>query len=552
MALIPIMGQPVNLLPDSEQTFTCDDGVSYCVLYGKEAGDEGTPPERIMFEMKQEPCGSTLVSNGGFTDGSSWTVVDGSIVFADGKANHIVGTSAELSQSIIDIDLGTYYKIDVTVTGMSGGTLDIYFTQSGSYSVQITENGIYTFYLYNLTDNDNITFVWSSDCDASISGVSVFKLLDSTEITANLLDADDVIVSPLDIAQFDEFILFSIATSSLTDGCYSVEIIDPCPFASGMTPLFASPDFANPSDWTVTANSPTASIATLGPPYGNVFLFDEDNSVPSPVWAKATQAFAIPTGVKLLLKITVDLCNLGGDSLLNNLVIFAADGGDVQELLRKNINQCISGLSTFYVVVDASFLSPSNLDMGVWIDDNSPSSGNFSFTEYVQVEYAVITNGTSGYFKSNCLTVTTDTTGTRLVEGFADLTDTSSSPSRGRSLGFLFVEDYFWLKARLGLSFTNPHSPIKTENSLYSNGEKSKIYAQVSKAWDLTFHAADENMHDTIANIINCDRFTIDGVEYMTDEKEYTANYGAKGAATVGESTIEVQKVNGTRFNTNA
>jgi hypothetical protein len=104
---------------------------------------------------------------------------------------------------------------------------------------------------------------------------------------------------------------------------------------------------------------------------------------------------------------------------------------------------------------------------------------------------------------------------------------------------------------RLNLQFSNPHSPIKTENYLYSNGRKKKAYAQVGKAWDLTFHAVDENMHDTIANIINCDQFTINGNEYITDEKEYTANYGPKGVDPVGESTIEVQKIENTRFNTN-
>ena len=52
MALIPIMGQPVNLVPNNERAFGCEPENGYCSLYGQEA--DGT--EKIMFQMKQEQC----------------------------------------------------------------------------------------------------------------------------------------------------------------------------------------------------------------------------------------------------------------------------------------------------------------------------------------------------------------------------------------------------------------------------------------------------------------------------------------------------------------
>jgi len=58
-------------------------------------------------------------------------------------------------------------------------------------------------------------------------------------------------------------------------------------------------------------------------------------------------------------------------------------------------------------------------------------------------------------------------------------------------------------------------------------------------------------MHDTIANIINCDEFTIEGNEYITDEKEYSPNWNNKSALDTAEAKIEVQKIENTRFNTN-
>ena len=545
MALIPIMGQPVNLVPDNERSLNCNEQGEYCVVYKKSSDIN----DRIMVQMKQEPCGENLIVDGDFPDGDNWTIVTGDIVFADGKANHVTGSSAELSQAVADVDLGNYYKVSVTVTGMTAGTLDLYFTQSG-ISRRITENGIYTFYLFNLDDNDNIAFVWSSDCDASISGVSAYKLLIDSDIVANLLDADGNIVSAMFIEYHDEALIFSKSTNDLDEGCYTVQIIDPCIIAGIMTPLFNDPDFDDAGAWTVTSNSPNAYIGMTDE---GSFIFDEDATVPSPVWAKASQPFAFPTGVKLLLKITVDLCNLGGENLsLNNLVVYVEDSGEIQEIIKKNTNSCLTGLSTFYVVIQSNYLNSSNLDMGFMIDDKSSSSGNYSFVEYAQVEYVILDNDTQGYYQSNCLQVSSVVEGTRLVEGFADFTTTTSTSAlAGRSLGFLFVADRFWLRSRIPVQFSNPHSPIKTENALYSNGTKKKLFAQISKIWDVTFSEVDENMHDTITNIINCDTFKIDGFEYITDEKEYSANYGPKGVDTVGESTIEAGRIDGTRFNLN-
>ena len=70
-------------------------------------------------------------------------------------------------------------------------------------------------------------------------------------------------------------------------------------------------------------------------------------------------------------------------------------------------------------------------------------TGNVNYVGYAQARYAIVNTETQGIYISNCLKVSADTTGTRIVEGFAELTDESSSPAKGKSLGFLFVEDYF-------------------------------------------------------------------------------------------------------------
>ena len=540
------MGQPVNLVPDNERSLNCNEQGEYCVVYKKSSDIN----DRIMVQMKQEPCGEDLIVDGDFPDGDNWTIVTGDIVFADGKANHVTGSSAELSQEVTGVDLGNYYKVSVTVTGMTAGTLDLYFTQAGIYSKRITENGIYTFYLFNLGDNDNIAFVWSSDCDASISGVSAYKLLIDSDIVANLLDADGNIVSAMIIEYHDEAFVFSKVTIDLDEGCYTVQIIDPC--ADTGTAIFANPNFSGGgSGWTL-------STADCLPDFdcSASFVGDELVQVPSATgdndpFGKTSTYCIVPFDSDLEItedcylkfEIEVDAANdsqgfyfVVGDGVGNYTVIATFDDIEV-------------GPHSATMFFAAGSIDPTSLDMGIWIL-GSYFSGNTNIVKYAQITKIPI--GGSNTYQSNCLQVSSVVEGTRLVEGFADFTTTTSTSAlAGRSLGFLFVADRFWLRSRIPVQFSNPHSPIKTENALYSSGTKKKLFAQVGKIWDVTFSEVDENMHDTIANIINCDTFKIDDIQYITDEKEYSANYGPKGVDTVGESTIEAGRIDGTRFNVN-
>ncbi len=542
MALIPIMGQPVNLVPNNERAFGCEPENPYCVLYGQVQGGGEILPEFIMVQMQQTPCAGTIISNGTFEDGTDWTA-DVNVVIAQNKATHTVGASGELIQDLSAVLLGdTYFQIKVTVTGLSAGNIQLYFTQAGSASYTFTENGIYTIYLYDVGDNDDINFLFSSDCDASVSDVAVFALLDETDLStvASLTTIDGVFVEYLTGFVFEDYVLFNKATSTLDEGCYSIQIVDPCIVAAQLVTVnILDNDFENaPAEWTISTNSGTIAFVT-----GDILKLT--TGATTPARGRAVQPNPIPTGNDLYVTVTIYPVYYSDNF---NLVLYVDDGA-ITEILR--VDNIASGSAIYRsFIIPAGVLNPSVLDFGIMLENTSGNVGEEAGISYIEMK-SVNTNGTTGIYDSNCLKVSADTTGTRIVEGFAELTDESSSPIKGKSLGFLFVEDYFWLRARLGVQFSNPHTPTSTDNNLSSNGRTKKAYAQLIKAWDLTFHAVDENMHDTIANIINCDSFQIEGNEYVTDEKEYTANYGENGINAVAESTIEVQKVLGTRFNTN-
>ena len=534
MALIPIMGQPVNLVPNNERAFGCEPLNKFCSLYQK------TADEYIAVQMIQTPCDPTLVLNGSFIFGDTDWNVDANVIVAGQKATHVVGTSGQINQDIYSAyGLGNYFVVSFTVTDMSGGTIELHVGETAATKI-ITGNGIYTFYVFPAFDDTVLLFEFSADCDGSISNISSFKLLDESEVTAYMIDSNGAIaytmttIISITVGNMEDRIVFSIPTQLLDEGCYTIQVADPCTTAlTTLTERFVDYDFENPSEWTVATNSGTAAVVSD--------WFEAVTGATTPTRATAIQAFNIPQGNRLYVEMNITMA--GGGYTDVEAGIFIEDGGDTIELMRI-INP---STHTIRRIWEAGY-PPEYLNMGAFIENTSGGVGVTNIMTSVSLKTALASD-VDGIFESNCIKIAADVSGTQYLKGEAD--EVAAYPLTNKSLGFLFRRDVFWLQARLALQFSNPHSPIKTENYLYSSGRKKKAYAQVGKAWDLTFHAVDENMHDTIANIINCDVFTINGNQYITDEKEYTANYGPKGVDPVGESTIEVQKIENTRFNTN-
>ncbi len=535
MPLIPIVGQPVNLVPRLERSFGCNIENKYCVLYGKELATDTKPPETIMFQMEQTPCGDNFIVNGNFAVDETWTH-DTDVVFAENKATHIVGAESELSQDISTYLLGSYYRVSFTVSGMSTGKIDLYFTQSGTPTKSILVNGIYTFYLFDILESTNIVFVYSAECNGSISDVSTYKLLAEGDVVGVLLNSDGMGAGAFTVTPIDEFLLFRQGTSGLEDGCYTVEVQDPC-----FEPIevLADPQFDDAGAWTVETDCPLNDCSsTISGGQLNQFLGTAGNTV-----TRASQPFNLFITEPTYLTFLIEFLPINDSQQCG---FYVADGSDITELVVFEDTIPPSEVRIYTALFLPGDIDPSNLDMGVFINGTYDSDTD---NQNVIVRASITRTPVSTFFTSNCLKVASDVSGTQVVEGFAD--GVNEAPFTAKSLGFKFYKDLFWLKARLGLSFQNPHSPLKTENNLFSSGRKKKAYAQVAKAWDLVFDAVDESMFDTISNIVNCDRFVINDNEYITDEKEIDPDWGEKSVSPTAEILIEVQKVIGTRFNTN-
>lgn len=529
MALIPIMGQPINLVPNNERDFGCEPNTTFCALYSK---DEG---ETITVQMIQTPCDASLVANGTFINDSSWTF-DANIVISGQKATHIVGTSGEIYQDIYGaLIAGDYVSVAFTVTGMSGGSIEVHVGETAA-TYTITENGIYTFYVKPDLDDTLLKFVFSADCDGAISDISSFDLYRESDLVAYLLDSSGVVAWTLTTILLKDRIVFSIPTFLITEGCYTIQVFDPCTIAlTTLTERFTDVDFDNAGDWTVTTNSGTADVSGSN--------FNMITGATTPARATALQPFNIPQGSRLYAELSITMAGFSPSADVQ-MGIFIEDGGDTIDLMRITAP---FGLNTIRRVWDIGY-PPAYTNMGVFIEDSSGGIGVDNHMTSVSLKTALVSS-VDGIFESNCIKIASDVSGTKYIKGYAD--EVAAYPLPNKSLGFLFHRDIFFLQARLPISFLNPHNTIKTENNLYSNGRSKKAFAQITKAWDLHFLEADENMHDTISNIINCDQFTIEGNEYITSEKEYAPNWNAKSQLDVTDSKVEVSKVDGTRFNTN-
>ena len=129
---------------------------------------------RINYEgfSYQDALGSELVVNGGFDSDTAWTKGSGWAI-ANGVATHTGGASY-LSQSILNAD--TQYKVNISVTAVSGGGFVQIYMGNSPASVLISTIGDYTYY-FTSQSIQTLGFALRSLGDVTIDNVSVKEYL---------------------------------------------------------------------------------------------------------------------------------------------------------------------------------------------------------------------------------------------------------------------------------------------------------------------------------------------------------------------------------------
>jgi hypothetical protein len=129
---------------------------------------------RINYEgfSYQDSLGSEKIVNGDFATDSNWSKGTGWSI-ANGTASHTGGASY-LSQSVLQVD--TQYKVNISVTSVSGGGFVQIYMGNSPASVLISTIGDYTYY-FTSQSSVLLGFALRSLGDVSIDNVSVKEYL---------------------------------------------------------------------------------------------------------------------------------------------------------------------------------------------------------------------------------------------------------------------------------------------------------------------------------------------------------------------------------------
>lgn len=127
---------------------------------------------------------------------------------------------------------------------------------------------------------------------------------------------------------------------------------------------------------------------------------------------------------------------------------------------------------------------------------------------------------------------------TRWVEGGND----------GYAFNFFFSDPSttteFFLGQRLRILQFNPMYPAIVNEYLYSNGNRTRSYAQSSKQRQAWFDYVDELTHDIIRLQMLCDTLIIDNVSFFCLAEDYEPDWGENGKYNLAQSRVLLQMVN--------
>ena len=177
---------------------------------------------------------------------SDWDYND-SWILSDGQACHIPGEIGDLEETVANyIDAGDYYKVKVTVSGMTQGYVSIKI--SDVVAGTIGTNGEYTFWK-TPTLAGVMTITANSSFDGCVSNLELYKLRNdySAELINSVGTKYDVSNS-FDYYQDYVTLGFAFDDYELADDCYTLNVYDQCIVTSDN--LISNGDFAlGFTDW---------------------------------------------------------------------------------------------------------------------------------------------------------------------------------------------------------------------------------------------------------------------------------------------------------------
>lgn len=116
---------------------------------------------------------------------------------------------------------------------------------------------------------------------------------------------------------------------------------------------------------------------------------------------------------------------------------------------------------------------------------------------------------------------------------------------------FGFNGDMFRIYSRLRTLYFNPSYPIDAEDYKFSSGLKKRIYAELTKSYEVLFDYIDEYAHDVIWLMHGVTFLYIDGAFSIITSGSYEPEWAERGKRNLAQGIIEVEKSDGILFNRN-
>jgi hypothetical protein len=237
-------------IPNQPVYFGDDVSCSSDEIDYKQLSDNG---DTIQFQLRIDKCpgAANLISNGDFTsDLSTWTL-NGGWYYSAGKAN--LAASSEIDRSISKIISSLaptkYYCIEIEVTDISGGYIEVRFTNAVTLASEIIGTiyspGVYKFFgspLGSASFPTKIFEIRVPDGSVSVSIESV-KMYDvKQEFVVIVYEESGAYVGEFSYQQDPELFVFYKNTLTVSipwqeieaeNGCYYLCVVDPCTNTNG-------------------------------------------------------------------------------------------------------------------------------------------------------------------------------------------------------------------------------------------------------------------------------------------------------------------------------
>lgn len=142
-------------------------------------------------------------------------------------------------------------------------------------------------------------------------------------------------------------------------------------------------------------------------------------------------------------------------------------------------------------------------------------------------------------YNSNCFSWKTTHPGTRQIIA---IDRASADPNSRYSFGFLWFVTSFYLIQRVRVHFRRPVKETNFNMDRFSTGSHFKSYVEQSKQWEMVIETLDETQHDCMAVMLHCKSCSIDGVDYVTRDEEYSPLWDEEGFNVTADVRINVSR----------